>query len=136
MKASVYNRLQACALCPKKNTVVISISSPQQGLAPLKEGWEDVLRLEFVEVGRDIDTRERNPALFNEGMAEQVDRFVWAHLDKNFVIHCHSGQFRGMAVGVFLRDVFGADLELHSVQTEAGASISVLQLLMRPYKLD
>ncbi len=133
MKASVYSRQQACALSPSKGTVVISISSPHHEPAPLQEGWEDVLRLEFVEAARACDARERNPVLFNEGMAEQIDRFVRTHQDKDFVIHCHSGQRRGMAVAVFLRDIFGADLELHSGQTDAEASPSMLQLLMRRY---
>jgi len=136
MKASVYSLQQACALSPVKGTVVISISSPHREPATLQEGWEDVLRLEFIEAARKCDTQERNPVLFNEDMAEQLDGFVRAHKDKDFVIHCHSGQSRGMAVAVFLRDIFGADLELHSVQTDAKASLSMLRLLMRPYDLS
>ncbi len=133
MKASAYSRQQACALSPVKGTVVISISSPYHEPAPLQEGWEDILRLEFVEAARECDTRKRNQVLFNESMAKQIDGFVRAHKDKDFVIHCHSGQGRGMAVAMFLRDIFGADLELHSGQTEAKASPSVLRLLMRRY---
>ncbi len=135
MKASVYSRQQACALSPVKGIAVISISSPHSKPAPLQEGWENVLRLEFIEAARKCDTRERNPVLFNEDMAEQLDRFVRAHKDKDFAIHCNSGQCRGMAVGVFLRDIFGADLELHSTKTDAGASSSMLRLLTRPYDL-
>lgn len=136
MKASVYSRQQACALSPVKGTVVISIFSPHQGPASLQEGWEDVLRLEFTEALRKCDTQERNPVLFNEGMAEQVDEFIRTHKGKDFVIHCHSGQRRAMAVAVFLRDIFRADLELHSVQTDAEASPLMLRLLLHPYSKE
>ncbi len=89
--------------------------------------------MEFVEAARECDTRKRNQVLFSESIAEQLDGFVRAHKDKDFVIHCHSGQGRGMAVAMFLRNIFGADLELHSGQTEAKSSPSVLRLLMRRY---
>ena len=104
MKVDVYSRKQACALEPIEGTVVISISYPEED-AVLQEGWEAVLRLRFHEASRRCDTHTKNPVLFDESMSEQVDQFVQAHKDKNFVVHCHSGQNRAVAIAAQVRSI-------------------------------
>jgi predicted protein tyrosine phosphatase len=112
MKVDIYTREKACALEPVEGTVVISISYPEED-APLQEGWEAVLWLRFHEASRRCDTLMKGPILFNEGMAKRVEEFVQTHKNKNFVIHCHSGQRRSVAIALYLKHIFGAEVEAH-----------------------
>jgi predicted protein tyrosine phosphatase len=140
MRVDVYNRAQACTLTPTGNTVVISITAPADD-APLKQGWEAILRVEFHDV---VIPRAEMPALvdpncgrvimFDEIMAAQIDQFVWAHKDKDFIIHCQAGQSRSVAVGMFIKDLFPETiLHLHAVKTTAGANGLVHRMLMQKY---
>ena len=104
MKVDVCNRKQACALEPIEGTVVISISYPEED-AVLQEGWEAVLRLRFHEASRRCDTHMKNPIIFSEDMAKVIDDFVREHKDKNFVIHCHSGQRRSADIAARVRSI-------------------------------
>ncbi len=81
-------------------------------------------------MGANIGTTVTN-TLVSLGHIGRSDEFRRAFA----VATCHDF-FNFMAVAVFLRDIFGADLELHSVQTDAEASFSMLRLLMRPYSKE
>lgn len=63
----ILNRFVACEIEPEPNTVVISISRPDDP-APLKEGWEEILRLEFD----DIINLKEGGTLFNSHQADDV----------------------------------------------------------------
>ncbi len=136
MKVDVYSRQQACDLEPIAGAVIISISYPE-GPAPLQEGWEAVLRLEFHEASRRCDTLSKDPILFDEGMAQRVDEFVQTHKNKDFVIHCHGGTRRSVAIAMYLKDAFGAELETHAAErldlVTAKNNTAVYRLLMRLY---
>lgn len=140
MRVDVYNRKQACTLTPTRDTVVISITAPADP-APLKDGWKAILRVEFhdvviprTEMPVLVDPNSGSIVLFDEVMAAQIDYFVMAHQDKDFIIHCSAGQSRSVAVGMFIKDLFpDAILHLHAVKTTAGANSLVHRLLMRKY---
>lgn len=136
MKVDVYNRQQAEALEPRPDTVMISISAPGD-LAQLKVGWYDILRLEFhdvVVIPDDIPDIEP----FDEGHVEAVHEFVEKHMADglNFAIHCDAGVSRSVAVGVFMEDVHGGDLELHAIHTTAAANSRVKRGLMKKYWME
>jgi len=139
MKADVYSRKQACALQPIEGSVIISISYPEED-AVLQEGWEAVLRLRYHEATRRCDTLSKDPIIFSKYMAEVIDSFVQEHKDKNFVIHCHSGQRRSVAIAMFLKDAFGAEVTAHIGYARDGdiwwaerTSMAEYQILMEPY---
>jgi len=136
MKVDVYNRGQAEDLEPVEGTVMISISAPGDQ-ASLKEGWEDILRLEFhdvVEIPDDIPDVEP----FDTGHVDAIHEFVEKHIEagKDFVIHCDAGVSRSVAVGVFMEDVHGADLELHAIHTTDAANSRVKRGLMKKYWME
>jgi predicted protein tyrosine phosphatase len=136
MRVDVYNRGQAVDLEPVEGTVVISISSPGDP-ANLKEGWEDVLRLEFHDVVK-IPTDIPDIRAFCQTDADAVHEFVDKHVadGKNFAIHCDAGVSRSVAVGVFLREVHEAELTLHAINTDVAANSRVTRCLMRKYWVD
>jgi len=113
MKAQILNREQG-EHCPvTEGCVAISISTPGDQPASLQEGWEAVLRMQFHDVNQphaDIP----NLVLFDDDFAKQVHEFITAHLGKDFMIHCDAGVSRSMAIGVFLRDVCGYELQVVS----------------------
>jgi predicted protein tyrosine phosphatase len=140
MRVDVYNRVQACELEPVEGTAVISISAPADD-APLKHGWDPLLRIEFHDV---VIPRAEMPVLvdpncgrivmFDEQMAYKIDKFIWANKNGNFMIHCNAGQSRSVAVGMFIKDLFGdTELVLHAVKTTAGANSLVHRLLLQRY---
>lgn len=117
MRVDVHSLTHAQLLEPRENTVVISIRSPGAEPAQLNEGWEEVLRLWFDDVVK-VPTGPivvKDLTLFSEEHAQQIHEFVESHLDKDFVIHCEAGVSRSVAVGLYLHDVYGADLLCHEI---------------------
>ncbi len=147
MFVHIHNQDQACALSPIKNTVVISICNPGH-TAPLLEGWDAVLRIKFHgadHVGKADPPRGSYPGAlpprlthFDEHLAREIDGFVHANHNKNFVVHCKAGLHRSLAVGAYIQNVFGAEMVLHTQDALADVSLyendRVYQLLMRPYE--
>jgi predicted protein tyrosine phosphatase len=134
MKIDVYSRGQAVDLEPTEGTVMISISSPGDQ-ASLKEGWEDILRLEFHDVVRIPKGIGNNILAFNSSHVDAVHKFVdkYAAAGKDFAVHCDAGVSRSVAVGVFLEEVHGGDLHLHAIHTTAAANSRVSRGLFRKY---
>jgi len=139
MFVNVYNQDQACELEPIEGTAMVSITSPGQP-APLKEGWDPLLRVEFhdiviprAEMPVLVDPISGGVVLFDEEIAEQIDAFCWKHKRLNFIIHCAAGQSRSVAVAMFLKDIYKAEVILHAVKTTAGANALVHRTLMRKY---
>jgi predicted protein tyrosine phosphatase len=141
MKVNVYSRKQAIDLVPAEGTVVISISGPDNE-APLKEGWEDILRLAFHDVALDpdacriqgIQSIAGKPIIFfDEEMAAQVDTFAFKHKDKDFMVHCDAGVSRSVAVGLFLKELFEAELTTHAIHTTAAYNSLVHRILLQKY---
>lgn len=136
MRVDVYNRGQAEDLEPTEGTVMISISSPGDP-ADLKEGWEDVLRLEFHDVVK-IPLDIPDIKAFCQDHVDAVHEFVDKHVEtgKNFVVHCDAGVSRSVAMGVFLKEVHGGDLHLHAIHTTVAANSRVSRGLMRKYWME
>jgi predicted protein tyrosine phosphatase len=136
MRVDVYNREQAEGLEPVEGTVVISISGPGDQ-ATLKEGWEDILRLEFHDV---VKVPKNMPEIkpFHTTHVDAIHEFVEKHIEagKDFAIHCDAGVSRSVAVGVFMEDVHGGDLKLHAIHTTAAANSRVKRGLMKKYWME
>lgn len=134
----VFSREQAIVLAPRENTVVISISGPNNP-ATLRHGWENVLRLEFHDIvenprsswilNTECDEFE-TPVTFDEEMADKLWRFIHANLEKSFCIHCDAGISRSVAVGVVVNELIpGSFLKLHAVRDTRFANGLILRLL-------
>jgi predicted protein tyrosine phosphatase len=133
MRVDVYNREQAIGLEPTEGTVMISISSPGDQ-ANLKEGWEDILRLEFHDVVR-IPKNMPEIRAFCTTHVDAVHEFVDKHVaaGKDFAVHCDAGVSRSVAVGMFLEEIHGGDLNLHAIHTTAAANSRVSRGLFKKY---
>jgi predicted protein tyrosine phosphatase len=113
MRVQVLNRYQAEECFPVPGEVMISISTPGDEPASLQEGWEDVLRLQFHDSVKVYDSLP-DTVLFDREDAKQIHEFIAKHSEKDFVTHCDAGWSRSMAIGVFLRDTHGAQLQILS----------------------
>jgi predicted protein tyrosine phosphatase len=133
VRVDVYSRTNACGLDPTPNTVVISICCPGDPCT-LKEGWEDVLRLEFHDVVRiPQGLADGDIIAFNIDHADQIHAFIEKHEGKDFMVHCAAGLSRSVAVGSFMREVHGADLHLHEIHSDEFANSRVRRALMHKY---
>jgi len=80
---------------------VISITDPDWYPAKLKDGWHDILRLEF----HDIDLYTEPYVLFNQQQARDIIRFVGNCHDagvNGVVVHCKAGISRSAAVAKWI----------------------------------
>lgn len=140
MRVDVYNIEHACALEPTPNTVVISITDPSSGPLPvlsgteasLKDGWDDILRLQFHDVVR-IPADMEDVVVFCINDADTIHAFIEKHSDKDFMIHCAAGVSRSVAVGSFMREVHDADLHLHEIPSDEFCNSRVRRALMDKY---
>lgn len=88
---------------PWNGFAIISITNSGDAPANLKEGWAQVLRLEFD----DIDTAEEPFALFSEQHARCVIQFVCQCHKKEIegiLVHCTAGVSRSAAVAKWIAD--------------------------------
>lgn len=109
MRVDVYNKYHASSITPCRGTAVISIGGPNEPYC-LMAGWnENVLRVEFDDV---IKTQPYCIA-FCDAHAEKIHAFIERHKEKDFMIHCSAGMSRSVAVGVFMREHWDAELHLH-----------------------
>lgn len=128
-RIDVYSRQQAIQLTADDGTAVISISAPGEP-APLREGWNEILRLEFhdtdplAEGGSDM-------VAFGETHVDAVFAFAERNRDRDIVVHCDAGVSRSVAMGLFLSNEFGGELFTHAVHTTDFANGHVLRLLNR-----
>jgi predicted protein tyrosine phosphatase len=101
------NREQAESVEEGTGAVLISITTPL--LCPAQiyvPAWEDVLRLEFDDIGQDLaEYRESSYVLPQREHAEQIVAFIRRHQTKSVVAHCEAGISRSAAVCVVLRDL-------------------------------
>lgn len=107
------SRLEAEALLPKENWACISISTPGDGLAELREGWFAIHRTYF----HDIDTRTSGLIQFNLHIARQIIEFVRVLDDEDkdvvLIIHCDAGISRSGAVALFINEWFAPGIHLN-----------------------
>jgi predicted protein tyrosine phosphatase len=142
VRVDVYSRAQAEALTPEVNQVIISITVPGKPAAiRMVNEWAGILRLEFHDFATHVGATltgepDGDPIVyFDEAMAERVSAFVEEHArnGRDFVVHCDAGVSRSVAVGLYLRDVYGAELTTHAIHTTAAANSLVLRTLMRKH---
>jgi len=128
MRIDVYSRKQVLALEPSRSVALISITCPND-LAPLKEGWGDVLRLEFDDIVSKEEIMFDGLTPMSLDQADEVHAFVAANRDRDFAVHCDAGVSRSVAVGVFLRDTLDGELTTHNINTLTAANSLVLRQL-------
>ncbi len=133
MQVDVYSEGQAVDLEPTEGTVMISITAPDKP-TDLKEGWEDLLRLEFDDVVK-IPQNMPEIVAFNHEHVKAIHEFVEKHAanNKDFAIHCGAGWSRSVAVGMYLNEVYGGDINLHAIATFDKANSRVHRGLIRKY---
>jgi predicted protein tyrosine phosphatase len=129
MRVDVYGRARAEATEPTENTVVISITNPEQP-AFLQDGWKDILRLEFHDVVS-IPRGMHECVAFHTEHIDLIHAFVAKHEGCDFMVHCDAGVSRSVAVGRFLREVHDADLHLYEIHTDEHCNSRVLRGLKR-----
>lgn len=94
----VLPRLEAEALLPNPNEVVISITNPNQCPARLGMGWGDVLRVGF----HDTEKAWGNYVPIAPAQARDILSFCHWHRSLPMTIHCEFGASRSVAVGLFV----------------------------------
>jgi predicted protein tyrosine phosphatase len=83
----------------------ISISEPDYYPANLKEGWFDVLRLEF----HDVNSAVGEYTVFSEEDALRIIEFVrkaQENLCEGILVHCHAGISRSAAVAKWIAEQY------------------------------
>ncbi|MDE1941767.1 MAG: dual specificity protein phosphatase family protein [Betaproteobacteria bacterium] len=98
-------RIEAEAEPAKSDWVVISLSERDAEPAKLREGWRDILRLEF----HDIDGPQEPYDLFSDDQAREIIRFVNAHAPsvRGILVHCKAGISRSAAVAKWIAESYG-----------------------------
>jgi len=143
MRVDVHNRKQVKDLNPRENVWVISIHTPGDDPAALREGWERVDRYCFSDIAgdnseilmwaRDLRAQGQEIVLFDGEMANEIREIIALarFKQKDIVVHCDAGVSRSQAVARFAREVFGADVVSHTVQTDMHCNGLVVRHLFR-----
>lgn len=90
--------MEAALFQPPKNSVLIAIRDPYQEHPNYTGKWEDIIRLNFWDVDREI-------AGYSPATQEQcfdIWLFINKYKDKNIFAHCEAGISRSGAVREFL----------------------------------
>lgn len=96
------------AIAPPPNCGIVSIKTPRDPDAALKEGWGAILRLSFFDADDPKDQADKAGTLFDEEAAKLILAFVNEHagLDE-LVVHCDLGISRSAAVAILLGEYLG-----------------------------
>jgi len=86
---------------PLPTQVCISITSPPSARAELRDGWLDVLRLQF----HDMDVEGPDWSLMSDDQARRLVAFVRHHRRADFVVHCEAGLSRSPAVALAIHEI-------------------------------
>lgn len=161
MRVDVYSRKQAEDLTPEVNQAIISITvpgkpaairlvhdwagilrlefhditMPENGLVPFDEAMADRLRAFIDEHAQEIDCPTCRGGHFAKLTGRECQRCKGSNKIRptDFVVHCDAGVSRSVAVGVYIRDVYGAELVTHATPTAFGANNLILRTLMRKH---
>lgn len=143
MRVDVYNRKQIEKVEPRPNVWVISITTPGDDPATLKDGWEGVERFCFSDIAGDssemllwvADLRAKGTyvILFDEKMAQDIREIVALakYEGKDLIVHCDAGVSRSQAIARFAREIFGADVVSHTIHTDQVCNGLVIRHLYR-----
>ena len=109
---------------------MISITQPGLDEARLQDGFRDVLRLSFHDVGHRGAGRLRG---FGREDATRIIEWLGKLHDEpstvEVLVHCEAGRSRSAAVALFIEHAFGA--YLHDRDAAFDANLFVLQVLCR-----
>lgn len=128
-QVQVYSRRRCLAHNPLPNEVLISIQTPQRRYKiDRPQQFKAVLNLDFEDTNN-----VKHKLSFSRKQAQRTYQFIRAalHGKKDFVIHCDAGISRSVAIGLFLADVFDADVTYHRTKTATHANWHVYNSLVR-----
>ena len=136
MKVHVHSRRQVEKLPARPGVAVVSINNSHDSPVNLYGTWEAVLRLSFDDI---IEERHeeygRGYVLFSEEVAHTVVSFVRAHQNFDFVVHCAAGISRSVAVGMFISQLYEAELKTHATPDTSHHNSHVLRTLRKVAKI-
>lgn len=125
----VWSRQQALALIPERDSVIISIHSPDHDTPAGLMGWGDLLVVPFGDWVEDRECEDKR-LLFNTRHAKMILDFAIQHQDVERIhVHCAAGVSRSVAVGEFLSEWQSRQLHLHATHTTAAANGRVRRTL-------
>lgn len=144
MKITVMNRKMASELTPGVNHSLISISTPKKVYDENVPtfGWRHVSLLQFHDLLPETcqelgGVYEGKPlVLFNHHMAKAIINFIdyligVVKRDHGLIIHCDAGVSRSVAVGAFLKDFYGFNVEFTVTGTSESRNQHVYNVLRR-----
>lgn len=112
-----------------KDMALISISTPgvEYDRHPNYTKWGDVIELEFD----DVDRLMHGCIRFDANRAKKLIEFIEKNKDRDFAVHCDAGISRSPAVGMFISEKYGHDLEMHSYLNTEHHNKWVLKILKK-----
>ena len=111
-----FDRSRVSELEPRKNSVLISITSIDSTHPHIKSGWHDVLYLKFDDVEGRSSELGNSANLITDKDAKQILNFVVKNIDCDFFINCDAGISRSTGVLVALELIFNGNDVSHSFQ--------------------
>lgn len=142
------SRAAAEMMLPAADTVMISISAPDEGLANIPEGYRSVLRVEFYDLYEEVlgipvgslpdACPNEQPVLWkvfhlpDANHALKIFQLIEHHSTQeepvHLIVHCHAGVSRSAAVAMFVADRYGCPIDNANPDTSA-ANARLLRLL-------
>jgi len=91
---------------PRKNSVLISITSNQHSHPKVSNDWCKILRLKFDDVDGRVTEIGDSTNVLTEKQAKEILDFVVENIDKDFFVNCDAGISRSTAIVVALELIF------------------------------
>jgi predicted protein tyrosine phosphatase len=139
---SMENHVKPCL-----NTAVISITTPGDKQARLKDGFHQVIRLQFDDLYEELirdhvgyvpDITPTGPVLWHNltmpdiTHAQAIVQFLEGLNCDHIIVHCHAGISRSAGVAQFIVDHYGAKIDQSNDDTSL-LNQRILRLLNKVY---
>ena len=100
-----FDRSRVSDLVPRKNSVLIQITSLNDDFPKVHRNWKAILKLKFDD-NYDGDT---NSTPITDKQAKQLLDFVTSHIESDVFVNCDAGISRSPAVVVALEQIFNCN---------------------------
>jgi len=98
---------EAESFTPPPNSVLISIRDSDARRPFFKEGWVDILLLQFDDATEEDERHYSNPTLFTAEDADKIETFTEKYKHCDIITHCHAGISRSSAVCSYIHEAHG-----------------------------